>query len=305
MKIQKVALMGAGAVGSYFVQGMTGKEGIDFCLVASGDRAERLSRDGLKINGSVYRPPVVPPEEAGNPDLLLIATKYDGLKAGLGDVRRAAGPKTLVISLLNGIDSEEILAEVIDPAQILRAFMRITSLRKGNEVWFNFETTEGLIFGEENTREMTERAAAVLDLLSRAGLHGKFAPDIASEQWSKFCLNIAYNLPQAVFGTGYRSYFDSEHLGAIRDRMEKEVRTVAAAYGISFPALGNTIDTHPADVRFSTLQDLDNGRLTEVDMFVEALMEKAKAAGLEVPFSEYTRHAIHIREEQNRGLFNY
>ena len=305
MKIKKTALMGAGAVGSYFILGMTGKEDIDFCLVAEGERAERLSKEGVIINGREYRPPVVSPEEASGADLLLIATKYDALRDSLSAIRRAAGPGTMVISLLNGIDSEEILGTVIDPAQILYAFMKITALRKGREVTFNPEVTPGLIFGEKDTREKTERAAAVEDLLQRAGLHGRFAPDILSEQWKKFCLNITYNLPQALFNVGYGAYFDSGYLMKIADRLQEEVRAVAAAYGIRFGELENKKDTHAPTVRFSTLQDLDNNRKTEVDMFLKVLQEKARAAGMEVPFSEYTRYGIHIREEINSGMFRY
>ena len=50
MKIRSVAVLGAGAVGAYFVYGLTGKEDIDFCVVASGARKERLERDGITID---------------------------------------------------------------------------------------------------------------------------------------------------------------------------------------------------------------------------------------------------------------
>ena len=305
MRFKKVALLGAGAVGSYFIWGMTGKEDINFCLVAEGDRKRRLAADGVKINGEIFKPPVVTPKEASGADLLLIATKYDSLKENLEVVRRAAGPGTTVISLLNGIDSEELISTVVDPAQILYAFMKITALRKDGEVTFNPEVTPGLVFGEKDSGEKSKRAAAVEDILKRAGLHGYFSENILSEQWEKFCLNIAYNLPQAAFDVGYGAYFDSPDLGFIRDRMEQEVRAVAKAYGIRFGELANKKNTHSPAVRFSTLQDLDNGRKTEVEMFLGVLADKAEAAGIEVPFCEYTRHAIHIREQKNEGLLNY
>ena len=63
MTVRSAALIGAGAVGAYFIWGMAGVPDIDFCLVAEGERAERLQRDGVLINGETYHLPVKPPED--------------------------------------------------------------------------------------------------------------------------------------------------------------------------------------------------------------------------------------------------
>ena len=272
MKINTVAILGAGAIGSYFIYGFSAAPEIDFCLIAKGERKERLERDGLCINDKIYKPKVKTPEEAKGVDLLLVSTKYNGLRDALEDIRTVVDPHTTVLSLLNGIDSEEIIGTVIDPARIAYSLMRINSER---------------------------------ELLAKTPLRYHFCEDIISEQWLKFTLNIAYNLPQAVLGTGYASYFDSEHVGYIRDRLEAEARKVAAAYGISYGPLENTRPRWLERARFSTLQDLEAKRHTEIDMFCKVLMEKAAAKGLEVPFAEYTYHAIKALEEKNDGKFDY
>lgn len=64
MKIKKVAILGAGAVGSYLIWGLSGRENIELGIIAEGGRAERLKRDGCTINGKVYRPQVWTPQEA-------------------------------------------------------------------------------------------------------------------------------------------------------------------------------------------------------------------------------------------------
>ena len=181
----------------------------------------------------IYKPKVKTPEEAKGVDLLLVSTKYNGLHDALEDIRTVVAPHTTVLSLLNGIDSEEMIGTVIDPARIAYSLMRINSERKGNSVTFNAEKTPGLFVGEKDSREESERLLAIRELLAKTPLRYHFCEDIISEQWLKFTLNIAYNLPQAVLGTGYASYFDSEHVGFIRDRLEAEARKVAAAYGIS------------------------------------------------------------------------
>lgn len=63
MKIQKVAVLGAGAVGSYIIWGLSQKEDIELGVVAEGERAERLKK-GCVINQVTYDPNVWSPEEA-------------------------------------------------------------------------------------------------------------------------------------------------------------------------------------------------------------------------------------------------
>ena len=182
MKINTVAILGAGAIGSYFIYGFSAAPEIDFCLIAKGERKERLERDGLCINDKIYKPKVKTPEEARGVDLLLVSTKYNGLRDALEDIRTVVGPHTTVLSLLNGIDSEEIIGTVIDPARIAYSLMRINSERKGNSVTFNAEKTPGLFVGEKDSREETERLLAIRELLAKTPLRYHFCEDIISEQ---------------------------------------------------------------------------------------------------------------------------
>lgn len=55
----------------------------------------------------------------------------------------------------------------------------------------------------------------------------------------------------------------------------------------------------------NTLQDLDAGRHTEIDMFSGALMRMGRELGIPTPYNEYTYHMIKALEEKNDGLFDY
>ena len=61
----------------------------------------------------------------------------------------------------------------------------------------------------------------------------------------------------------------------------------------------------PPTARYSTLQDIDAGRHTEIDMFSGALVRMGKELGIPTPYNEYTYHMIKALEEKNDGLFNY
>ena len=112
MEIKKVAVLGAGAVGAYVIWGLTGAD-VSLGVVAAGERAQRLRRDGVTINGRVFRPQVWSPEEARDADLLFVAVKYGALEAAQSDIRAAVGANTTVMSLMNGVDSEDIIAGIV------------------------------------------------------------------------------------------------------------------------------------------------------------------------------------------------
>jgi 2-dehydropantoate 2-reductase len=113
MQIRTVAMIGAGNLGAYVVRGLTCTLGDDLWVIAEGARKERLEKDGLIINDKPYTLHVRTPEEASGADLIIICVKYQALREILPAVKTIAGPHTLVMSLMNGVDSEEILAEAI------------------------------------------------------------------------------------------------------------------------------------------------------------------------------------------------
>lgn len=308
MKYQSVAILGAGAVGSYVMWGLAKKKEIDLCVVASGERKARYERDGFVINGQVYHPAVRTPEEAAGVDLLIVATKYQALRSALGDIQTVVSEHTTVMSLMNGVDSEEIIGEIIDPSKIVHSLIKVASERKGNQVVFDPETTIGIIYGEADLSRGTGRIEALNDLFADTGLHYRATDVILTEIRSKFRLNVPNNQAQAMVGCGVGAYRDSEHVAFLRDRLREEVDRIAEKKGIDFDK-ADTSSTFGSKVRdrarYSTLQDLDAGRHTEVDMFAGAVVRMGRELGIPTPYNEFTYHMIKALEEKNDGKFDY
>ena len=308
MKIKTVAVLGAGAVGSYVIWGLSNKQDIKLGVVADGDRNKRLKEQGCTINGVKYTPEVWTPEEAHNVDLLVISLKYGNLRGALEDIKTVVGENTIVMSLMNGVDSEEIIAEKIDPSHILYSFIKVASHKEEDGYHFDPETTVGIYFGELEEPYESERVKAVNELFENTGLHWTITEYIQAEIWGKFRLNICNNLPQAILGAGVGCYEDSEHMAAIREGLRKEVEAVAKAKGIDLSVIdaksgrGSAVK---ASARYSTLQDLDAGRHTEIDMFSGAMIRMGKELKILTPYNEYTYHMIKALEEKNDGLFDY
>lgn len=303
--IEKVALLGAGAVGAYFIWGLSGKLGDNFCVIANGERKERLEREGLIINGKQYKLNVKDTEKAGIQDLILVSSKSDALPQLLNDIKRMTGPDTLVLSLLNGVSSEEIIGKEIGMEHMAYAVMRIASVRKGNDIVFSEENTAGIYVGEKDVKEPTERLKAFEELLKDTGIRYNFVENIVLDMWMKYASNVAQNLPQAILSVGYQAYKDSEHVHFIAEKLWKEVAAVANAKGIPLTDRFLLFRGVKPEARFSTLQDLDAGRHTEIEMLAGEMVRMGKEHEISVPYCEYTYHLIKALEEKNDGKFEY
>lgn len=308
MKIQSVAVLGAGAVGSYVIWGLSHKKDIRLGVIAEGERADRLKKGGCWINDEVYCPEVWSPQEAEDVDLLIVSLKYGSLPEALESIKTIVGEHTTVMSLMNGVDSEELIAEQVGDDRVLRSLIKVASHKEENGYYFNPETTLGIIFGELAAPFDSERVQAIESLFADTGIHFRSTEFIREEIWGKFRLNICNNLPQAILGAGVGCYSDSTHMKAISDGLRRELEQIALAKGIDMSKMAGTSgrgSAVPASARYSTLQDLDAGRHTEIDMFSGALMRMGEELGIPTPYNEYTYHMIKALEEKNDGLFDY
>jgi len=293
----KIALIGAGAVGAYFIWGFEGNSDVELTVVADSTRVEFLKAKGVTINEMIYRPVVKEAAEAGVQDVILVATKYSGLTEAIELLKPMIGEKTVVLSLLNGVDSEQKIADAIGWEHVEYSVMRIASRRTSEGIVFNPDNTQGVFIGNEKL------SAEYKDIFMRSRVRCIFEDNIVQDMWIKYASNIANNLPQAVLGVNASLYTDSEHGYFLAARLWDEVYRVALAKGIDVGEKPAIFLSVPKTSKYSTLQDIEAKRHTEIDMFAGELIRMAKEIGIEVPFAEYTYHAIKALEEKNDGVF--
>lgn len=305
--VETVAVLGAGAVGSYFIAGLFGKLGDRLWVIANGDRKRRLKEQGLLINGRRIFPCVKEPEEARGVDLLLVALKYGALPGSLEPIAEIADSHTIVMSVMNGVDSEEIIAARIGREHMVFSLMQLDSERQGGNIQFHAAPDQGVYFGEADGQK-TGRIEEIAAVFEGSGVYGHVCSDIIREMWLKYAYNICYNLPQAMIGCGIGVYCDSTYASHISKKLRNEVEAVAAAKGIDIArerSHRDNISAIPPQTRFSTLQDLEAGRHTEIDMFSGTLMRMGRELGISTPYNEMAYHLIKALEEKNDGKFGY
>ena len=129
--MKKVTLIGLGAMGVFFAPRISEKLGAGFRIMASGARKDRLEQKGVTVNGIDYRFPIVTPEDNDGPsDLVIIAVKGYDLAQALKDIKYQVGPETIILPVLNGIDSEKRTADVYGQEHVLYSYMRVSIAMK-------------------------------------------------------------------------------------------------------------------------------------------------------------------------------
>lgn len=311
MRFQTAAIMGAGAVGSYIYWGLEEKLGDDLWVIGQGERAERLRREGLIINGQQYKPCVRTPREAHGVDLLIVSLKYTGLNEdSLREIGEIVDDHTTIISVMNGINSEEIIGGYVGYDHMLYSIIKISAQRTSNQVTFPLPSERmGIFYGEKEHKDgYTERELALREFFKGTRLISHLSDHILVDIWSKFSLNISNNLPQAIVGCGAGAYLDSPYLADVADHLRQEVAAVAAARGIHLdPSYGKTVkgDKVLKVARYSTLQDLDHGRRTEIEAFSGTLIREGIKLGVPTPFNQVIYDLIKTIEEKQAGKFDY
>ena len=306
--INTVALIGLGAIGGYlanYLQKAVGYENLR--IIASGSRKIKIERDGLLVNGNPVSFRVVSPEEIMEPaDLVIIITKFNALPQAILDVKNQIGEDTIIMSPLNGIESEDLVAKEYGYEKMLYSFARVSVNMTGNELTFdpNFAFME---FGEKMNTEITNRVSAVCELFDKAGIKYKIPEDMILAIWGKFMCNVSENQVTAVLHIPFGAFHENVHANHVREMAMREVVQIANAKGIALSK--QDILQHRErlkKIRYegkpSTLQDIEAGRKTEVDMFSGTIIRLGLELGIPTPVNEFLYHSIKVLEDVNDGI---
>lgn len=309
MKIKKVTLIGLGAMGVFFAPKLDACLGKDnFRVLAGGERKERLQSKGVIINGIRYRFNVITPETKDDPaDLIIMAVKDMGLEQAILDIRNQVGPDTQILCVMNGIESEERTAAVYGWEHVLYSYMRVSIVMKDGAA--DFDPGKGKVhFGEAKNGELSERVRAIRELFETCKISYNIDADMIRGMWFKFMCNVGENLTCAMLGIPFGAYHISDYANAIRRQAMWEVVEIANRLGIDLSGEDierqeDTIRNLPFANKPSTLQDLENGRLTEVEMFAGKVVKLGEELGIKTPLNWMFYHGIKVCEEKNQGRF--
>jgi 2-dehydropantoate 2-reductase len=300
-EIKKVAVLGAGAMGAYFASRFYEAAGFSTTLVARGPRGDRLRSDGLVVNGKKYLLPVTHPDEATAPaDLIIVALKHHHLPEAIPDLQKLVGRQTTIVSVMNGLDSEEFIGSVYGMDRVLYAVsVGIDAVRQGNQITY---TRPGKhYFGEAVNPQISERVRRVQVAFDDAGIAYETPSDMMRMLWWKFLVNVGMNQASAVMRAPYGVFVSSPEAQAVMEALMREVLTLAEASGVNLVEQDieewySVLTTLSPQGKTSMLQDIEAGRKTEVEMFGGKVVELGKAHGIPTPVNETVLRIIQVLE---------
>lgn len=307
-KISSVAIIGLGAIGSFFADRIQPVLGGELRVIADGDRGRRLRKDGIIVNGKQRFFNIVSSQnDGGYADLVILCPKSAGLGQALKDVREYVGPETILLTPLNGVESEETADGCYGRDRILYSLMRISSVRTGNQVTFADETSY-VEFGERTNdlSHLSEKVLRVKAFFDRVAIRSAIRADMQQAIWEKYVSNVSENQIAAVLDLPYGGWGACRDADELRLLVADEVIQIAHKKGIMIDK--DYAKNHlqylkklPKGNKPSTLQDLLAGRRTEVDIFAGMVIRLGEEYGVSTPYNRFLYHAIRVLEVRNEA----
>lgn len=298
-KIKTVHLVGLGAVGATYASLFHQWNPQSIKIILDEERIPRYQQ-GTLINGMNYSFDLITPRPGDAPaELIIIAVKGHHLEKTIELIKPLIGKDTLIISLLNGITSEEDLSQAFGRDKVLHGFcVGMDSTRENNATRF---TQAGRIVFGEHYPEVKGKGSRVKDFFDEAGIPYTMPQDILREMWWKFMMNVGVNQTSAILGAPYGVFVRIKEARELMASACREILPIAAQEGISLSEEDieeyfRIFATLSPSGKTSMLQDIEAGRKTEVESFGLAVMNLGKKHGLPTPVNETLYRMIRVLE---------
>jgi len=294
--IENVAFAGIGAVGAIYAQCALQCVQIP-CLAVVKDK-QSYRDNPVSVNGERLAINLATPQEAGEKaDLVIVAVKWHVFEEVLEQIAPFVGEGTIILSLLNGISSEQVIRKRFPQARVLLSMCSgVDSNREGRAVRMNRRGK--IVFGEPDGK-MSEAVASVAAYFDLAGIPYETPGDMLHQMWWKLMVNVGMNQVSAVLGLNYEGMRSSPDAMEQMHAAQREVIAIANALGISLDeqdieTWDRQLDTLCCCGLSSTLQDIRAKRKTEIELYGETICQLGRSLGIETP--ENQRLAAQIRK---------
>ena len=303
----RIAIIGAGGVGGYF-GGKLAQGGADVVFIARGATLEAMRSHGLRVDSIkgdfvIDRPNATDdPATAGKVDAVFVTVKTWQIAAAAESIKPMIGDETMVIPLENGIDAPDQLAAVLGREHVLGGLCGIVSFIAAPGHIRHIGADPFVMFGELDNHRTT-RVEQLRDECLRAGVQADIPSDIHHALWSKF----VFIAPMSGIGAATRVpigiWRSMPETRALATRAIGEIADLARARGVDLgaEAVERTLarfDGLTPDATSSLQRDIIDGKPSELDAQLGAVVRLGRAAGVPTPVGE-TLLALLLPQEQN------
>ena len=303
-EIKTLSIIGLGALGILFGDHLSKKmPKEDLRIIADEERIARYEKEGIYSNQEPCHFHYVTPETVIEPaDLMIFAVKYNHLPEAISAVKNHIGKDTIILSALNGISSEEMIASVYGWDKLLYSVAQgMDAVKEGNSL--TYSNMGILCYGDLEPGIISEKVQKVTSFFEKMDFPHEVEKDMSKRLWGKFMLNVGVNQTVALYESNYG---EIQREGKARDTMiaaMKEVIALAEKEKISLSDedlnywLG-VLGTLSPEGKPSMRQDLEAKRYSEVGLFSGTVLELAKKHQMATPINQMLYDKIALLESQ-------
>lgn len=289
----KVAVFGAGAVGSYLGSRLTAARA-DVHLIARGAHLEALRERGLTLitPDGVTTSPVWAtddPASIGPVDLVLFCVKSYDTEEVARSLAPLVGPTTAVLSIQNGIDNEPKIAAVIGPGHVLGAAVYVLASVESPGVVRTGRAR--VLIGELEPGRPSKRVLEIVDLAQTGGLDATAVADVRIAKWEKYTVLVAFSAVSAATQLPIGDIRRAPAAVAMLRGLMTEAWTVGRKLGIP---LGDDLVDQQIDLLLSQANsagaslrhDLMTGHRMELEALQGTLSRLGDETGVPTPWTD-------------------
>ncbi len=299
-RIKNVLICGLGAVGSIYAVKIKNYQGASLKILVDNWRLARYKNSPLIFNGTEYNFDYILPSETDfKADLIIIATKFSGLGEAVENIKNFVKDDTIILSLLNGVTSEEILAKNYGADKIPLSYCICHSaVRKGRNVTHDGVST--IVFGtDRRSKQAKNNILKLQTFFDKANIDYKIPVDMRYSLWLKFMLNVCANQSTALLRMTFGEMLENDKFMEFAVNIMKEVQLIAKAEGVNNTEnmIEKTIENLHSmipDGKTSMLQDVEAGRKTEADMFAGTIVKLGLKHGIPTPYNKVFKEMFDI-----------
>lgn len=307
----RFAIYGTGGVGGYYGARLAAA-GHDVHFIARGAQLAALRSQGLKLlsplgDAFIEHPQATDdPRSVGPVDCVILGVKTWQVGEAAEAMRPLVSENTLVLPLLNGVESPDQLAAALGAAHVLGGLTKVFSRIESPGVIRHFNAFARIDFGEL-AGGRSERAERLRAALAGPGIEVETSVDIRTELWKKLVIVTSW----AGLGALARSPIGvmrslPETRGLIERAVDEGIAVGVArghAIGTDFKGdLWRMYDALPAEATASMQRDIMEGRPSELDAWNGAIVRLGAAAGVATPVHRFTYFTLLPMERRARRL---
>ncbi len=311
--LQQTAVVGAGAVGSFF-GAMLARAGHAVTLIGRAPHVDAITSSGLRLQmgGKVETVRIAATTDlaaVSDADLVLFCVKSTDTEAVAREMAPLLKSGAWVLSLQNGVDNAATIASQVRHTVVPAVVYVATAMPEPGLVQHHGRgdlVIGALTAGDAENPGQRQHLQAVADLFASAGVPVVISPDVIDELWRKLLVNCVYNAISAVSQLPYGRMVALPEIRAVMQALVREVVAVAQADGqrLSFDSAIQAVDNigtaMPAQLS-STAQDLARGKPTEIDHLNGFIVRRGIALGVPTPINQ-TLHALVRLAESGRPV---